>query len=146
MSNRRGVDESFIHRDLEAKAAAIVETTRAAWKKQRKIDPYVVTWPSEELKGDDGSTITHAVYCAIPIELDAAKRMHVLQQLIERTKAYGLVFVEQRDRSIRVMFETAQRARSWCIPLSWHGDIQVPGQTESSDERVGLLWQKGPRS
>ncbi len=133
----------FIHRNLERKAETFIDTVRAVWKKERKIAPYMVTWPGEELKADDGKIITHAVYCAIPPEFDASRRMRALQQLVERTKAYGLALVEQREHSIYILFETHQGARGWRIPLSWHGDVQVPGQTESSDECVGLLWRKG---
>lgn len=140
-------DEVFIHRDLEAKAEAIVRTVRETWKKQRKVDPYAVTWPSEHLKADDGATITHAVLCPIPAGFDTARRMKALQQLVERTKAYGLLVVEQKENSIRILFETQHGARSWCIPLDWHGDVQVPGQTETRNdgECVGLLWRNAAR-
>jgi hypothetical protein len=137
--------EHFVHKTLEARAQAIVKTARETWRRQRKIKPYAVTWPGESLKSDSGEAITHAVFCALPVEHDVAKRMGVLQQLIERTKAYGIVVVEQRDSSIRILFETRYGACAWCIPLVWHGDVQVPGQTEVSTngECVGLLWRRG---
>jgi hypothetical protein len=140
------ISERFIHEDLVAKAEAIVLTVKDTWRKHRKIDPYVITWPSEELKADDGSTITHAVFCALPEKSDAA-RMQAVQQLVERTKAYGLLVVEQKDHAILVMFETRFGARSWYTPLAWHGDIQVPGQTEAKNnaDAVGLLWRTGSR-
>jgi hypothetical protein len=136
--------ESIVHGELERRAAAFIGAARTDWKKDRKVGAYAVAWPSEELKADDGKSVTHAVYCAIPPEFDAGRRMKALQQLIERTKAYGLVFVEQREHSIHILFETSQGSRGWRVPLSWHGDVQVPGQTEASDECIGLLFRKGP--
>jgi hypothetical protein len=135
--------EKFVYNVLLARAEAVVQSARETWKRQRRIEPYAVAWPSESLKADDGTAITHAVFCAIPVEFDTAKRMKVLQQFVERTKAYGLVVVEQKENSIRIMFETGHGAKAWCIPLAWHGDVQVPSQTEASDERIGLLWQRG---
>lgn len=135
--------EKFVHFALESRAEDAVKSARETWKRQRKIEPYAITWPAESLKADDGTAITHAVFCAIPAEFDTARRMKVLQQLIERTKAYGLVVVEQKDNSIRIMFETRYGAKAWRIPLAWHGDVQVPSQTEASADRIGLLWQRG---
>jgi hypothetical protein len=137
--------ERFIHDDLVKKAEDIVVTVRNLWRTQRQVDPYVVTWPGEDIKADDGEVITHAVLCPIPAEFDRARRMQALQQIVERTKAYGLLFVEQKENSILVLFETRHGARSWCIPLAWHGDVQVPGQAEvkNNSECVGLLWREG---
>jgi hypothetical protein len=136
--------EQFIHDDLVKRAEDIVKTVRELWRTQRKIEPYVVTWPSEDIKADDGAVVTHAVLCPIPVEFDASRRMQALQQIVERTKAYGLLFVEQREHAISILFETHRGARSWSIPLAWHGDVQVPGQTEAKNngECVGLLWRK----
>jgi hypothetical protein len=137
--------ERFIHDDLMRKAEEVVLSVRDAWRTQRKIEPYVITWPREEVTADDGTTITHAVFCPIPPEFDKPRRMQALQQLVERTRAYGLLFVEQRENSILILFETQHGARSWCIPLAWHGDVQVPGQAEvkNNSECVGLLWREG---
>lgn len=137
--------ERFIHDDLLKKAEDIVVTVRDLWRTQRKVEPYVVAWPGENIRADDGEIITHAVLCPIPMEFDRARRMQALQQVVERTKAYGLLFVEQKENSILVLFETRHGARSWCIPLTWHGDIQVPGQAEvkNNGECVGLLWREG---
>jgi hypothetical protein len=137
--------ERFIHDDLVRKSEEIVKTVRELWRTQRKIDPYVVTWPGEDIKADDNTVVTHAVLCPIPAEFDRARRLEALQQVVERTKAYGLLFVEQKESSILVLFETRHGARSWCIPLAWHGDVQVPGQTEAKNnsECVGLLWREG---
>jgi hypothetical protein len=139
--------DQFIHAALTLRAEGLVQDALASWRQHRKIEPYAITWPSEDIKDDNDNTVSHVVFCALPAGLDAAQRMLVLQQFIERTKAYGLAVVEQKDDHILVLFETQQGARSWRIPLAWHGDIQVPGQAEEriNEDCVGLLWRQGSR-
>lgn len=117
------------------------------WRKRRKIDSYAAVWPREPVIDDAGQEITQSILCPISSTLDAAQRLKLLQQLVERAKAYGLVVVEQRENAIHILLETHHGSRSWRIPLTWHGDVQVPGQVEKRDneECVGLLWRKGSR-
>jgi hypothetical protein len=115
------------------------------WRKRRKIEPYAATWPREHVKDDAGHELTQAILCPLSANMGQAQRLKLLQQLVDRTKAYGLVVVEQRESSIHILFETHHGSRSWCIPLAWHGDVQIPGQVEKkdNDECIGLLWRKG---
>jgi hypothetical protein len=136
--------EHFIHDELARRAELLVKDALAVWRKRRKIDTYAATWSGEPVKDDGGKEID-VTLCPLSAGLARAELLRVLQQLVERTKAYGLVVVEQRENSIRVLFETRHGSRSWYIPLAWHGDVQVPGQAEvkNNDECVGLLWRKG---
>jgi hypothetical protein len=136
--------ERFIHEELARRAELLAKDALTVWKHRRKIDAYAATWPGEAVADDQGKEVD-TVLCPLPQGISGADLLGLLQQLIKRTKAYGLVLVEQRESSIRVLFETSHGARSWCIPLAWHGDVQVPGQVEvkSNADCIGLLWRDG---
>lgn len=135
--------ERFIHDSLEECAADIVEQVRETWKKTFNLDPYALTWPNDDLKGDDGSIIEKAVICALPPAATQGERTEVLRQMVARTKAYGLVLIERRGNEIHVMFETHHGARAWVLPLERHGDVLVCGAPEVHEDGacVGILWR-----
>jgi hypothetical protein len=135
--------ERFIHQDLAERAAAIAEQAREVWKKTQRIEPYAVTWPSTALKTDDGGVVDQAVICQLPLEYTDAQRTDVLHKMVEKTKAYGLVLVEQRGNQLRVLFETHHGARAWLMRLERHGDVVVCGAPEIREDAdcLGILWR-----
>lgn len=144
MRNRDYItSERFIHDDLAERAEAIAEQARNNWRQAQKLDTVAISWPSEHLTGDDGSTITHAVVMPLDDKLSQAEQQAALQLLVTKTKAYGLVLVERRDEEIRVLFETHHGARAWITPLKRHGDVRVAGRTRVHDnaECLGFLWR-----
>jgi hypothetical protein len=136
--------EQFIHDDLALKAERLAEEMRVVWRKNRKVDSYAITWPSETLQTDDNSgQVNKAVLMRIPDDFDERQKLEALQRMVERTKAYGIALIERRGDELRVLFETHHGARAWLIPLERHGDIFVPGETRVRDnaECLGLLWR-----
>lgn len=145
MSKEYFTSERFIHDDLAQAAAVIAVKAREEWKRNRAIRPYAITWPSESLKTDDGAHVDGAFICALPEEAPPAARLAVLQKMVEKTKAYGLVLIEQVDDYLRVLFETHHGARAWLMRLERHGDVVVCMAPEVRDdaECVGILWRRG---
>jgi hypothetical protein len=135
--------ERFIHDDLRDYAAKLAENAREEWRKTQHVTPLAITWPREQVKADDGSVVEHAVLCRLPPDEEGLEyRRGILRKMVERTKAYGLVLVERRLNTIRVLFETQHGARAWLMPLERHGDVYVPGATQVEDDAtcVGILW------
>lgn len=134
--------EYFIHRDLQERAATIVEEVRGEWRRAQHVEPCVIAWPEDGVRGDDGSVIDRAVLCRLP-QLTAMQRYDILQGMVKRTKAYGLLLVLPGLDDIRVLFETRHGARAWVMRLERHGDVTVCCEPAVQDnaECVGLLWK-----
>jgi hypothetical protein len=134
--------ERFIHDSLLAQADRLVDVAKEEWRKNKRVLPVAISWPSEHLKSDDGKTVTHAVIC--PLDPAKDSREAAVRRLMERTKAYGLFVLERRGDEIRAVFETRHGARDWKIPLKLHGDVVVAGMTTVRDNAdcIGLLWSK----
>jgi hypothetical protein len=131
--------ERFIFDDLAKRAERMVEEVRAQWREKQRITNCCITWPAEVLKDDAGREIQDAVYCVLP----PGEEQEALRRMVERTKAYALVLIEQKKDELRVLFESHHGARAWLIPLELHGDVRVPGATRVTEnaECVGLLWK-----
>jgi hypothetical protein len=135
--------ERFIHDDLCARAAALAEEVRNTWRRNRKVSRYAITWPSEQVVGDDGKTIIGSIIMPIPDSFNQSQLNEALKRMIVKTKAYGIALIEHNGNMLRILFETHHGARAWLMPLERHGDVLVPGQTRVHDnsECLGLLWQ-----
>jgi len=134
--------ERFIHDDLTRQAEAGLQGLYDYWKKERRIDPFVVTWPSEAVTDDKGISVTDA--CSLELPKDDRNRWNKLMlEAIQRTKAYGILFVEQRDKDVRAIFETKHGSRCWTIPIIRNGDVFTLKKAEVTDNRenLGLLWR-----
>jgi hypothetical protein len=136
--------ERFIHDGLLKNAASIVEQVRQTWRKERKVERYAISWPSDAVSDDKGNKISGSILMALPDALSAAEVSAALQRMVKRTKAYGLLLIEQRDSDLRILFETHHGARAWILPLERHGDVLVTGtlQVHDNAECLGLLWQQ----
>ncbi len=135
--------ERFIHDDLASKVAQMVEVVRSEWREKRALESYAIAWPSETVRGDDGKSISGSVLLRIQDNSTPQQVSQALKNMVERTKAYGLVLIEKKGNELRVLFETHHGARAWVTPLERHGDLLVPGTTVVRDnaECLGLLWQ-----
>lgn len=134
--------ERFIHDDLAAKAAEMVEQLRATWKRTQAMEDYALTWPRTDIATDDGGHIEGAIICKLP-RASREERIAVLHKMAERTKAYGLVLIEQANNALCVWFETQHGARVWRMPLARHGDVVVCGAPEVTEDKEALhiLWR-----
>lgn len=137
-----GLTDKEIHDELALYAEDMANEALQEYRRKRKLRPICVTWPGEVIKTDSGAETDKPVTCFLDT-VSEAHRAEVLRKLTERTKAFGLVLIEERADDIRVVFETRLGTRAWITPLKFHGDVRVPGKTHASTNRecVGLLWK-----
>jgi len=134
------VSERFIHDDLLQRAQAAVNHVYEIWKNEGKIDPSLLTWPAEPIPGDDGKKIDGV--CCLSLPAQEPERPSAIRKMVERTKAYALLLVEQLEEEVRVILETPLGTRCWHLPIHRSGDVNILGGSTFTDnqENVGLLW------
>lgn len=128
--------ERFIHDQLIEKCDGLVEVAKKVWKGG---DPsIVILWPSEPIKDEDGDLIEDEILAELPRE-DKAMR---LRQLVDMTKAYGLLVIELQPHALVAIFESPHGAKSWTTRLELRGDVRVMTETEEhlNREHYGLIW------
>lgn len=132
--------ERFIHDDLLRQAEAAVRTIYGIWRRERKIAPTLLTWPAERIRTEQGEP--HEGVCLLELPEGGEKRSEAILAMVRRTKAYGLLLIEQKPDEVRAIFETRHGARCWQIPLVTHGDVVLLGRAEVREDalHVGLLW------
>ena len=132
--------ERFIHDGLLKQAEAAVHVVYEIWKKERAIAPTLFTWPAERIRTDNGEP--HEGICLLELPEAYEKRSVAMLAMVERTKAYALLLIEQRHADVQVIFETRHGARCWSIPLVAHGDVVILERAHVQDDvgHVGLLW------
>jgi hypothetical protein len=134
--------ERFIHDGLIRTAEAGVHGLYEHWKREHKIDAFVVTWPAEAVLDDHGKTLSDT--CVFELQDSTKPEWQILMlKLVQRTKAYGILFVEQRTSDIRAIFETKHGAKCWTIPIARSGDASILKKAEVTVDRenLGLLWR-----
>jgi len=133
-------NERFIHDELLRRATAAMSSIKEAWRKSQTIDPFLISWPAEYLKADDGSTITHQVLTELPV--DKKERGALILKAIERTVAYAILLAEEREREVTVIFESSHGTHSWRYPIKNHGNVRILGKPKERDDVdcVGILW------
>lgn len=127
----------FVHDELVSRCKKFVETAQKIWRKGE--DPsFVIAWPTEPLKGEDGEMIEDEVLAEFPKE-NVQER---LRKLVDVTKAYGLLVIEKTPNALIIIFESHQGTHSWVSPVERHGDVTVLGKTveENNVRHHGLLW------
>jgi hypothetical protein len=133
--------ERFIHDNLIDQAEAGLRGIYRHWRDERNVDPFLVTWPSEPVPDDKGIPITDA--CVLSLPEDRKEWQKLILDAIQRTKAYGILLVEQRDGDVRAILETKHGAKCWTLPIVRSGDLLVLKKPEvtTNRENLGLLWQ-----
>lgn len=141
MSFKELATERFIHDDLLRHAEAVVGAIYEVWKKERKIAPMLLTWPAERIFTEKGEP--HEGICLLELPEEREKRDEAILAMVRRTKAYGLLLIEQQPDEVRAVFETKHGARAWQIPFVAHGDVVLLGRAQVRDDvaHVGLLWR-----
>jgi len=136
------VSERFIHTDLIDLVKKSLISIRLSWKLNGCVDPFLVLWPSEEIKADNGVPISG------PILLDLPPQQELWSQLIRnavvRTKAYALLMCEQREVEILLIFESQHGSHSWHLPIQNCGGSKLLGdpKEKANVDSVGLLWRR----
>lgn len=133
-------NERFIHDELLRRAEKGLPGIHQAWRVKQHIDPFIISWPSKHLKGDDGSIITDSVLVELP-EDRKRWRPHLLRT-VHRTKPYALLLAEELDDCVMVTFESGHGTRSWRWPIKDHGGMRVLGNVTQRDDvdSIGILW------
>lgn len=132
--------ERFIHDDLRRYCATSIETLYTIWKKDKRVDPLLLTWPSIPIEDDEGRPIKDVCACELP--KDALARRDMIRKMVDRTKAYALFLVEERVEMVKAILESAHGTRSWTLPVRRSADVRVLGKPAVKDnvDFVGLLW------
>lgn len=130
--------ERFIHDGLLHTAQKIVNSVKSRWEQGEKIEAYAIAWPGEKVPTEEGQMIDGPVLMAVPLE----RRELALRALVDRTKAFALLLVEQKGDCLAALFESAHGTRSWTLPIRRHGDRWAleDQKTRDDTDRLGLLW------
>lgn len=116
--------EQFIHDDLLRRAEQVVQRLPAWWRRDGHVRPVLLCWPGEPVQGSDGTTIDDV--CALDLtNVPIEARTDAITQMIARTRAYGLFFVEQLPGAVRAVFETRHGSRGWERRIFDHGGVLV---------------------
>ncbi len=110
------------------------------WRDQGRIDPFMIAWPAEDLLDDNGQLVTDNV--VMPLEGNRAEWPLQMHRLVQRTKPYGLLLVEQRDKEVVIIFESMHGSVSWHYPIIKTGN-RFLGQLKKKEdtESIGILWR-----
>jgi hypothetical protein len=135
------VSERWIHDDLLKKAEEGLRSLLPDWRKNGRIAPFLISWPAEDIRADDGSVVRGAVCYDLPE--DAPKRLERVKEAVAVTQPYGLLLCEQLENEVCAIFETQHGAKSWHYPIERHGPDRVLGRVSTTTDvrHIGLLWR-----
>lgn len=135
--------ERFIHDDLCDQAEGGVKRLYEVWKKHKKIDPFLVTWPSTPVQAKDGTPIDGP--CVLELYDVNREEWHpLILEALQKTSAYALLIAEQLPDEIKVILESQHGTRCWTLPITRSGDALILGNAQVTDDKecLGLLWRR----
>lgn len=134
--------ERFIWDGLIEDAKKGLSSLYEYWKKGKKIEEFLVCWPSEHLKTKDGTVVSGPVTFVFDTK-ESAQRQRDILKTVELSRAYALLLVEQYPERIRVLLESKHGTKCWTIPIQQSGDVKTlgPCRDTTDTECVGLLWR-----
>ena len=137
------ISEKFIHNELARRAEEGLAGLYRAWKKRKRVDPFIITWPSDTLHTESGTPIEGPCLLELPPD-DKKSWRKLMIESVRFTGAYGIVFVEQRENDVQATFETRHGAKCWTMPIVRSGDVDILKEPVITVDRehLGLLWQK----
>lgn len=134
--------ERFIHDGIIHQIEVMVEEFRNLWVQKRgRINSFAITWVSEPIETPTG-VINDKVTFELP--LDRPRWKALLVELVEKSKAYGVLLVDVREDSVRAIAETPHGSRCWYMTPVSRGDYKALSRPSPLDnvEELGLLWSK----
>jgi len=137
-----GDPERFIHDELARRAEEGLSSLYRVWKRRKKIDPFVIAWPSDTVYTEKGTPIEGP--CVLELPEDEKELWDALiAETLRATQAYGFVFISQREHDVQAIFETRHGAKCWTLPIVRSGDADIlKSPVVSVDEEcLGLLWR-----
>lgn len=134
------VSERFIHDGLLKDGDFLVKRLYKLWKRDRRIEPSVLMWPSHELTADDGGKIDRLIAMTLPPEIEEHKSQ--LRAAVDRVSAYAFFIVRREGSEVKALLETPHGTRSWTIPIQRSADVELLGAATVRDDKdwFGLLW------
>lgn len=128
------------HNQMAEEASWGLQALYARWREHMRVRPFVVCWPGKSLKaqGVDDKTV------AFDLPEGRDRWPKLLKEIATKTKARGLLVVEQQPQAIVVILETSVGTTSWHIPIKDHGDIRVLADiVEHTDkDYIGVFREK----
>lgn len=135
--------EKFIHDDLCGQAQGGVSNLYKVWKKDKRIDPFLVAWPSNPIQAKDGTPIEGP--CLLELgDVNKDEWQPLILDAIQKTAAFAILLTEQKAEAIQVILESGHGTRCWTLPIVRSGDAYVLGSAQVTDNKecLGLLWRK----
>jgi hypothetical protein len=138
--------ERFIWDALIRQAEKGVSGLQDTWKRLKRIDPFVITWPADTVKSSEGVDVTGPVLREL--DPDSSTWKDATVEAIKLTNAYALLRAQQGADFVQVILESQHGARCWTLPITRSGDVYVLGKPKISvdEEHIGLLWRPGPQA
>lgn len=132
-------DEDAAWLKIYTHAEKSVGEVRKLWRANRRVDRMLMAWPSEFLQTESG-VITHIVSFAVP---DGMAMFEGAVALATQAKAFALMSIDRQDNTIKIILESPRGTRSWIIPISRHGDIEVLEKEKAAKNTdwIGVLWR-----
>lgn len=142
MDTKYYTSERFIWDNIKQAAEGGIPSIYDSWKKSGRIDPFIISWPSERVLDDNNLPIEDA--CLLDLPRNQSKWAQTIGGFVMRTKAYALLLTEQKEREVSVILESHHGTRSWSIPILSSGDVRVLGEARTADDKdsLGILWRK----
>ncbi len=133
--------ERFIWDSLIKQAERGIKGLYTTWKRDRKISPFIITWPANAVTDSNGVELEGAVMRELTE--DPSTWLEYTVEAIKLTNAYALLRVQQAAKSVKIILESQHGARCWTLPITRSGDVFVLGRPKSADnqEHIGLLWR-----
>lgn len=133
--------ERFIWDNLKTQAGSALTSLYDTWKVERRIRPFIISWPGETILDDAGLPLQGS--CLQELPDDRSKWPEMMRKFKARTKAYALLLTEQHASEVLVILESRHGTRSWSIPIVVSGDLRALGTAVIKDNvhKIGLLWR-----
>jgi hypothetical protein len=131
--------ERFIHDGLLKDGDFLVKRIFALWKKDRRLTPSLILWPSHAIEADSGAHIEDIISVNLPPEED---HKEIIKAAVDRTSAYAFFYVREQEGMVKALLESPHETRSWSIPIKRSADVRVLGKIASQDDKdcLGVLW------
>jgi hypothetical protein len=133
--------ERFIWDNLKIQSATGVASLYKTWKTRGKIEPFVLSWPSEAILDDNGVLFEGA--CLLDLPDNPSSWSESIRAFVRKTKAYALLLTTQKEKEVQVILESHHGTRSWTIPILVSGDVRILGTAVTKDDthKIGVLWR-----
>lgn len=131
--------ERFIHDGIVRTAREAIPTLYESWKRLKRIRPFVLVWPAEEIVWR-GTPTERAV--AFDAPKDPSQMDAFLREVQKKTAAYAILLWEQKEQAVVGVLESRHGSVSWHIPIRDHGNVKALGRPEEKVDvdHLGLKW------